>query len=64
MDGKKIEVTIDSGACDTVMPLSSCSDIPVKESQRQRGNLEYEVANGETSVNEGERHCLLMTVGA
>ena len=42
---KEIEVTIDSGACDTVMPLSSCSDIPVKESQRQRDYLESEVAN-------------------
>ena len=44
---KEIGVTIHSGACDTAVPLSSCSDVLVKESQRQRGNLEYEVANGE-----------------
>ena len=26
--------------------------------------MEYEVANGETIKNGGERHCLLMTMGA
>ena len=26
---QEIEITVDSGACDTVMPLSLCSDIPV-----------------------------------
>ena len=38
---KEIEVTIDSRAL-TLMPRSSCSDILVRESQRQRGNLENE----------------------
>ena len=61
---KEIEVTIDSGACDIVMPLSMCSEIPVQESERQRERMEYEVANGETIPNEGERRCLLMTIGA
>ena len=61
---KEIEVTIDSGACDIVMPLSMCSEIPIQESERQREGMEYEVANGETIPNEGERRCLLMTIGA
>eukprot|EP00974_Lingulodinium_polyedra_P057220 5504892-Lingulodinium_polyedra.AAC.1 len=61
---KEIEVTIDSGACDIVMPISMCADIPVQESQKQRECMEYEVANGETIANEGERRCLLMTMGA
>ena len=61
---REIEVTIDSGACDTVMPLSMCSEITLHESERQRGRMEYEVANGETIPNEGERHCLMMTSGA
>ena len=43
---QEIEVTVDSGACDTVMPLSLCSDIPRHESEQQRSGLEYEVANG------------------
>ena len=61
---KEIEVTIDSGACDIVMPINMCSEIPLQESERQRKRMEYEVANGETIPNEGERHCLLMTMGA
>ena len=55
---------IDSGACDIVMPVGMCAEIPVQESERQRDRMEYEVANGETIPNEGERHCLLMTMGA
>ena len=61
---KAIEVTIDSGACDTVMPINMCKDIPVHESKRQQEGMEYEVANGETIPNEGERHCMIMTMGA
>ena len=61
---KAIEVTFDSGACDIVMPLGMCAEIPVQESERQRERIECEVANGETIPNEGERRCLLMTVGA
>ena len=58
---QEIEVTVDSGACDTVMPLSLCSDIPRHESEQQRSGLEYEVANGACIRNEGERRCLMMT---
>ena len=61
---REIEVTIDSGACDTVMPVDMCPDIAVQESAKQKEGLEYEVANGETIPNEGERRCLLMTMGA
>ena len=61
---KEIEVTIDSGACDTVMPISSCTEIPLHESEKQKNGMEYEVANGQTIPNEGERHCLMMTSGA
>lgn len=41
-----------------------CPEISVHESENQRKGLEYEVANGETIANEGERRCMLMTVGA
>ncbi len=61
---QEIEVTVDSGACDTVMPLSLCSDIPRHESEQQRSGLEYEVANGASNRNEGERRCLMMTRNA
>ena len=58
------EVTVGSGACDTVMPLSLCSDIVCHESEQQRSGLEYEVANGASIRNEGERRCLIMTRNA
>ena len=58
---QEIEVTVDSGACDTVMPLSLCSDIPRHGSEQQRSGMEYEVANGASIRNEGERRCLMMT---
>ena len=61
---QEIEVTVDSGACDTVMPLSLCADITLRESEQQRNGLEYEVANGASIRNEGERRCLMMTRNA
>ena len=57
----EIEVTIDSGACDTVMPTSLCPHISIISTEDSRRGLEYEVANGETIPNVGERHCILMT---
>ena len=55
----EIEITIDSGACDTVMPAAMCGHISIFQTE-ERG-VEYEVANGETIPNLGERHCFLMT---
>ena len=57
----EIEVTIDSGACDTVMPAAWCGHISILQSDDSRRGVEYEVANGETIPNLGERHCLLMS---
>ena len=57
----EIEVTIDSGACDTVMPTSLCSHISIITTADSRRGMEYEVANGETIPNVGERHCLQMS---
>ena len=57
----EIEITIDSGACDTVMPARLCQHISIIQTEESRRGMEYEVANGETIPNVGERHCLLMT---
>ena len=57
----EIEVTIDSGACDTVMPTRLCSHISIVQTEDSRRGMEYEVANGETIPNVGERRCLLMS---
>ena len=60
----EIEITIDSGACETVMPMSWCKGISVLSSPQYLQGVEYEVANGETIPNLGERRCLMMTAGS
>ena len=57
-----MEIAVDSGACDPVMPVDVCPHIQVKESEAKGKCLEYEVANGATIRNERERRCLLMTL--
>ena len=59
-----IKVTVDSGACETVMPLSMCEAIPVEPSPQSQRGTDYEVANGETIPNLGERRCVVMTENA
>ena len=44
----ELEITIDSGACDTAMPTKLCQHISVIETEDSRRGMEYEVANGET----------------
>ena len=57
----EIEITIDSGACDTVMPTSMCPHISVLSNELSRRGLGYEVANGAGLKNHGERRCILMS---
>ena len=62
-DWVEIEITVDSGACETVMPPSLCSGISILQSVCSHG-AEHEVANGETIPNLGERRCHMMTPGS
>ena len=59
-----LEVTVDSGACISVMPIGSCEGIDIIENELSRNGAEYEVANGATIPNLGERRCEVMTVGS
>jgi len=59
-----ITVTVDSGACITVMPPGLCMGIPIFDNDLSRAGVEYEVANGESIPNLGERQCQVMTVGS
>ena len=59
----EIEITVDSGACETVMPPGLCTGISISQSSCSHG-AEYEVANGETIPNLGERRCHMMTLGS
>ena len=59
-----ITVTVDSGACVTVMPSGICLGIPIVDNDLSGAGVEYEVANGESIPNLGERQCQVMTVGS
>jgi len=50
-----MELTMDSGASDSVMPKGKCSQIPITESPGSRSEVRYTVATGHTVPNEGER---------
>ena len=57
----EIELTIDSGACDTVMPINMCGDIRVDPSDPTIHCAVFEVANGASILNIGEKRCMMMT---
>ena len=60
-DWREVEMTVDSGSCDTVMAPEECAEITIHESEQSRQGVEYEVANSETIENQGERRCMMMT---
>ena len=60
----EVELTADSGACDTVIPRSTAEAIPIMPSLASLRGMEYEVANGASIPNLGERRCLVWTEGA
>ena len=60
----EMELCIDSGACESVMPYELCRHIGVVESAQSREGVEYEVANGSCIPNLGERRCQIMTLGS
>ena len=57
----EIEITVDSGACDTVMPAAMCPHISIISTAKSRAGFEYEVAKGEGIPNLGRRDCIMMT---
>ena len=58
---QEIEIAVDSGACDTVMPASLSPQISLLQNEMSRGGLEYEVANCAELPNLGEKRCIMMT---
>ena len=59
-----LDVTVDSGACVTVMPSGLCPGIQMIENDLSRNGSEYEVANGKSIANLGEKRCQVMTIGS
>ena len=60
----EIELTADSGACDTVIPRTMAESIPIMPSLQSLRQMECEVANGASIPNLGERRVLIWTEGA
>ena len=58
-----IGAAVNSGACDTVMPVSSCSSIFTVPSNQSKAGMSYEVADGGDIPNLGKRKCLMLTPG-
>jgi hypothetical protein len=58
---EEIKFSVDSGATETVTPSSSPSCIPVTEGEAFKRGVGYEVANGVTIPNLGEKRFMAMT---
>ena len=52
---EEVIMTIDSGASETVIPSKKLSHIPTMPSEGSKAGVLYDVANGETAPNEGEK---------
>ena len=57
----EVELTADTGACDTVMPRSMAQHIPIQPSLQSLKSMMYEVADGNEIPNLGERRCVMWT---
>ena len=53
---EKVTLTVDSGASDTVVPLTVCPGAELLKTSRV--GTEYEIEDGGTIENLGEKHCL------
>ena len=60
----EIELTANSGAPDTVIPRKTAEGILILPSHASLRGMEYEVANGQSIPNLGERRCLVWTENA
>ena len=61
MPWQEIEITVDSGACDTVLPTGMSPHILLLQNELSKSGMEYEVANGQSLPNMGEKRCVMMT---
>ena len=58
---EKLTLTVDSGASDTVAPPTVCKGAQLHKDGEKYG-IEYEIADGSSIENLGERHCLMKTI--
>ena len=60
----EVELTADTGACDTVVPWSLCPGIPIQSSPQSVRGMVYDVADSGELPNLGEKRCLMWTENA
>ena len=53
---EKVDVTVDSGAAEFVMPQDTCEEIPIVPTEASKNNMHFRVANGQRIPNYGMRH--------
>ena len=58
VDGKRVELTIDSGAAEHVVGPRDLPHIPIGASRR---HVQYTMANGQRTCNKGEQHVMAVT---
>ena len=58
MEEVSIDAIMDSGACDTVVPLDAISHVSITPSPQSQAGLKYEAANGQEIDNVGEKKVL------
>ena len=56
-----IELAVDSGATESVIPSEALTSVPTVEGQASRRGVLYEVANGTQIPNEGEKRFIAVT---
>ena len=54
-------IVVDSGASTSVMPLSWCSHVEIKDTEASKRGVFYTAANGQRIYNKGERQVTMMT---
>ena len=60
-DWQYVDMTVDSGAADSVMPLDTCTNYPLLEGEQKKLGVYYIAANGREMDNEGERRVRFTT---
>ena len=63
-DWIEVELTADTGVCDTVMPRAMAQCIPIQPSLQSLKSMMYEVADGLAIPNLGELRCVMWTENA
>ena len=58
---RKLQITVDSGATETVIGQGQVPDIEVEYGFGSKNGVEYEVSNGVSIPNIGEQHLVIRT---